>query len=148
MILAALIVALPLHSEALVDDESFEDAIRTVTHGEYSEGEIPLSHHSAFIFLSQRAAKEVVPHLIEDLSYIQKKTRNGKKKKVRLQCTWWHLLDALMAHTGENFGYRQKDWKRWWDEIGSSQPPEFFQKQVELFQANKALQSTEASYAD
>lgn len=75
-----------------------------------------ISYHSAFIHLMEYDSKESVPLLIECLSPIQDKFDGNKK--VRLICTWSHLLDALRAQTGEDFGFDQTKWRDWWKTTG------------------------------
>ena len=77
-------------------------------------------HHDAFLYLRHVGDAASVPLLIRALEW-QNPDRSGP-----IVCTTNHCVDALRSLTGEDFGYSLGEWKRWWEETGSTLAPDQF----------------------
>ena len=80
------------------------------------------SDHDAYIFFGRVGCKAAVPLMIRGLSEFESAAKAGKD----MICTSAHLHHALIAQTGENFGYDRSAWQKWWDQVGKDLPDDHF----------------------
>jgi hypothetical protein len=65
--------------------------------------------HDGFIMLESIGNETSVPLLIRSLG----RAPEDDRKSGHVECTWGHCKDALVAITGEDFGYDVEKWKDW-----------------------------------
>lgn len=80
------------------------------------------SDHDAYIFFGRVGCKPAVPLMIRALSEFESAAKAGEA----MICTSAHLHHALIAQTGEDFGYDRAAWQKWWDQVGKSLPDDHF----------------------
>ena len=73
--------------------------------------------HDGFIMLESIGYETSVTLLIRSLGRAPEEDR----KSGHVECTWCHCKDALVAITGEDFGYDVEKWKAWHREYPSEQ---------------------------
>lgn len=65
--------------------------------------------HDGFIMLESIGDETSVPLLIRSLA----RAPEDDRKSGHVECTWGHCKDALVAITGEDFGYDVEKWRSW-----------------------------------
>jgi hypothetical protein len=99
-----------------------------------------IDDHDAFLLFAQVGYKKAVPVLISSLKLVQL-GEDGSH-----ECTWGHLLEALRAQTGKDFGFDQVAWKHWWNTEGAKLPESYFDpKKHQNSEPNQLPEPTAAS---
>jgi hypothetical protein len=97
------------------------------------------SDHDAYIFFGRVGCKPAVPLMISALSEFESAAKTGKA----MICTSAHLHHALIAQTGEDFGYDRTMWQKWWDQTGKNLPDDHFDPESNSKKkANQRLEPT------
>ena len=94
--------------------------------GTVAEVDGPNSIHDAAIFFLHVECKEAVPLMIEALAPYETEAASHQP----MLCTSGHLVSALKAQTGEDFGYRVSDWRKWWLTKGKDLPDSFYARNI------------------
>jgi hypothetical protein len=97
------------------------------------------SDHDAYIFFGRVGCKAAVPLMIRALSEFERAAKAGKE----MTYTSAHLHHALIAQTGEDFGYDRAAWQKWWDQVGKNLPDDHFDPESNSKKrANQRLEPT------
>ncbi|MEP4077862.1 hypothetical protein [Haloferula sp.] len=91
--------------EVCNDPDSTDDECREAIHRMIAWNE----SHDGFVLLETLGDETSVPLLIRSLGRAPEEDR----KSGRVECTWGHCRDALIAITGEDFGYDVEKWRAW-----------------------------------
>ena len=67
--------------------------------------------HDGFIFLEKVGDDSSIPLLIRNIRRIPE----ADAKAGVVECTWGHCREALVALTGEDFGYDAEKWQAWYE---------------------------------
>lgn len=67
--------------------------------------------HGGFLLLEEVGDDSSIPLLIRNIRRIPE----AEAKAGVVECTWSHCRDALVAITGEDFGYDAKKWQAWYE---------------------------------